>query len=147
MLQEVLTPQLVTTNLAGTRKHEIIEALIDLMDASGALKDRQLALDDVLAHEAENSTGMEHGIAIPHAKTDAVDSLIACVGVSRRKIEFECLDRKPARIFVMTLSPKGGTGPHVRFLAEIARLLKDAAVRERILAAAGDDELFRVLTA
>jgi PTS system nitrogen regulatory IIA component len=146
MLRDVLSPELVTTDLSGNSKREVIESLISLIEKSGGLKDRQQALRDVVSHEQENSTGMEHGIAIPHAKTDAVDHLIACVGVSKNKIEFECLDRKPAHIFVMTLSPTDGTGPHVRFLAEVARLLKDASVRKRVLAAESDDELYAVFT-
>jgi PTS system nitrogen regulatory IIA component len=147
MLRDVLSPQLVTTDLSGSSKREIIESLVSLIEKSGKLKDRKLALNDVLSHEEENSTGMENGIAIPHAKSDAVDELVACVGVSKQKIEFECLDRKPAQIFVMTLSPRDGTGPHVRFLAEIARLLKDKKVRKQILGAQSDEELYTVFTA
>jgi mannitol/fructose-specific phosphotransferase system IIA component (Ntr-type) len=144
MLRDVLTPQLVTTNLEGASKRAVIESLVSLIEKGGGVKDRELALSDVLAHENENSTGMENGIAIPHAKTDAVDRLVACVGVSKGRIEFECLDRKPAHIFVMTLSPRDGTGPHVRFLAEVARLLKEADVRKRVLAAETDEELYQV---
>lgn len=146
MLSDVLSPDLVTTDLQGSSKRAVIESLVTLIERSGGVKDRDLALSDVLSHEQENSTGMENGIAIPHAKTDAVDRLVACVGVSKNRIEFECLDRKPAQIFVMTLSPRDGTGPHVRFLAEVARLLKDADVRKRVLAAQSNDELFHVFT-
>lgn len=120
--------------------------LVELIKKSGKVRDPELALEDVLSHERENSTGMENGIAIPHAKTDAVDELVACVGITSSGVEFECLDRKPARIFVMTLSPKDGTGPHVRFLAEVARLLKEKKVRKRVLAAKTNEELYTVIT-
>lgn len=146
MLREVLTPQLVTTRLAGHDKLTIIESLIGLLEAGGRVRDAKLALADVLAHERDTGTGMENGIAIPHAKTDAVEALVACVGVSQTPVEFECLDRKPARIFVMTLSPRDGTGPHVRFLADVARLLKDKKIRKRVTAARDDAELFSILT-
>jgi mannitol/fructose-specific phosphotransferase system IIA component (Ntr-type) len=146
MLREVLTPDLVTTSLGGTDRKSVITALVGMIEKSGKILDPELALLDVLAHEKENSTGMENGIAIPHAKTDAVHELVACVGVAPKGIDFECLDRKPARIFVMTLSPKDGTGPHVRFLAEVARLLKEKKVRKRILAASSNEELFTVFT-
>ena len=145
MLRDVLTPSLVTTDLDGHDKRTIIEALIAMLTNEGYLDDPDLALHDVLAHENDTSTGMEHGIAIPHAKTDAVDSLVACMGVTRRGVEFECLDRKPAQIFVLTLSPRDGTGPHVRFLAEVARLLKNEDVRTRILKAESNDELLSVM--
>ena len=146
MLKESLSIDLVTTQLAGRNKHEVIEALMELICKSGKIIDREQALRDVLDHEAGMSTGMENGIAIPHAKTDAVDELVACVGITRRKIDFENLDRKPSQIFIMTLSPKSGTGPHVQFLAEISRLLTDAKTRKAMIKAKSDEDLLHVLT-
>lgn len=146
MLKETLTIDLVTTDLPGSDKDQVIRSLLKLICNSGKVKDPDLALDDVLAHESGMSTGMEQGIAIPHAKSDAVDQLVACVGITRRKIDFESLDRKPAQIFVMTLSPRDGTGPHVQFLAEISQLLKDAKLRKKILKAKTDEELLAILT-
>jgi len=146
MLKESLSIDLVTTQLVGRNKHEVIEALMELICKSGKIIDREQALRDVLDHEAGMSTGMENGIAIPHAKTDAVDELVACVGITRRKIDFENLDRKPSQIFIMTLSPKSGTGPHVQFLAEISRLLTDAKTRKAMIKAKSDEDLLHVLT-
>ncbi|HKJ86007.1 MAG TPA: PTS sugar transporter subunit IIA [Spirochaetia bacterium] len=146
MLKESLSIDLVTTQLVGRNKHEVIEALMELISKSGKIIDREQALRDVLDHEAGMSTGMENGIAIPHAKTDAVDELVACVGITRRKIDFENLDRKPSQIFIMTLSPKSGTGPHVQFLAEISRLLTDAKTRKAMIKAKSDEDLLHVLT-
>ncbi len=147
MLKESLSIDLVTTELPGRTKNEVIEALMDLICRSGRINDREQALRDVLDHEAGMSTGMENGIAIPHAKTDAVDELVACVGVTKRRIDFENLDRKPSQIFIMTLSPRSGTGPHVQFLAEISRLLTDAKTRKAIVKAKTDEDLLQILTA
>lgn len=146
MLKESLTIDLVTTQLGGRNKYEVIEALMELIHKSGKINNREQALRDVLDHEAGMSTGMEHGIAIPHAKTDAVDELVACVGITKRKIDFENLDRKPSQIFIMTLSPSSGTGPHVQFLSEISRLLTDAKTRKAMIKAKSDEELLRILT-
>jgi len=146
MLKESLSIDLVTTQLVGRNKHEVIEALMELICKSGKIIDREQALRDVLDHEAGMSTGMENGIAIPHAKTDTVDELVACVGITKRKIDFENLDRKPSQIFIMTLSPKSGTGPHVQFLAEISRLLTDAKTRKAMIKAKSDEDLLHILT-
>ena len=145
MLKEVLNRELVTIDLQGRTKREIIYNLLELLSKSGKLKDFDTALEDLLQHEAGMSTGMANGIAIPHAKTDAVDELIAAVGITRRKINFECLDRKPAQIFVMTLSPKDTVGPHVQFLADIGALLKDKKKRKEMLKAKTDEQLLQVL--
>jgi mannitol/fructose-specific phosphotransferase system IIA component (Ntr-type) len=146
MLKETLSVDLVTTELAGRDKNEIIRSLVDLVCKSGKVKDPELALRDVLDHEAGMSTGMENGIAIPHAKSDSVDELVACVGITKRKVDFENLDRKPSQIFIMTLSPKHGNGPHVQFLAEISRLLKDATIRKMMIKAKSREELLKILT-
>lgn len=146
MLKETLSPELVTVDLPGTDKLSIIRALLDILCQTGKVRDPDLAYRELLQRETDMSTGMENGVAIPHNKTDAVEELIACVGVSRRKINFESLDRKPSRIFVMTLSPKEATGPHVRFLADIGRLLRDAKLRKQILKAKTNQQLYEILT-
>ena len=145
-LKKVLTPSVVTPSLQGRTKHEVIEALVDMLCATGKVADRALALNAVLEREAKMSTGMAHGIAIPHGKTDAVESLVACVGVTPEEVEFESLDGRPCRIFIMTLSPLNRTGPHIQFLAEISQLLKSPDRRERLIAATTPDAMLRVLT-
>lgn len=145
MLKEVLTPELVTTHLEGHDKRSVIQSLLELLAQSGKVKDMDVALRDLLEHEAKMSTGMENGIAIPHAKSDAVDELIAAIGVTPRKINFECLDRKPAQIFIMTLSPTGTGGPHVQFLKEIGRLLQEKRRRKLMLRAKTSEDLLAAL--
>jgi mannitol/fructose-specific phosphotransferase system IIA component (Ntr-type) len=146
MLKDILTLDLVTTDLPGTDKASVIRSLLDLISKSGKVKNTELALAALLEHEMGMSTGMENGIAIPHAKTDAVEELVACIGITKKKIDFECLDRKPAQIFVMTLSPKEGVGPHIQFLAEISRLLKDPKFRKSLMKAKNDQQLLELIT-
>ena len=145
MLSEVLTEDLVTTGLQARTKNDVIVSMLDMLCTTGKVRDRDAALQALMDNEARMSTGMEHGIAIPHAKTDAVDELLACVAVNKKKIDFESLDRKPARIFIMTLSPKGRTGPHIRFLAEVSQLLKDEKKRKQVLSARNSRDLLSAL--
>ncbi len=141
-----MTQELVAVGLPGRTKNDVIETLLDLLCTTGKIKDRERALADILANEARMSTGLEQGIAIPHAKTGAVDELVACVAVTANKIDFESIDHKPARIFIMTLSPPGDTGPHVQFLAEVSRLLKNKKARQKVLEARDASELYSLLT-
>ncbi len=145
MLKDVLTPECVTTQLAGHDKRSVIQHLLELLAQSGKVSDVDQALQDLLTHEAKMSTGMENGIAIPHAKSSTVNELIAAIGITPRKINFECLDRKPAQIFIMTLSPEGSGGPHVQFLSEIGRLLQDKRRRKRMLRAKSNQDLLDAL--
>jgi len=146
MLKDILTLDLVTTDLPGSDKSTVIKSLLNLICNTGKVKNPEVALSALLEHEMGMSTGMENSIAIPHAKTDAVEELVACVGITKKKIDFECLDRKPAQIFVMTLSPKEGVGPHIQFLAEISRLLKDPKFRNSLLKAKNNTQLLELLT-
>lgn len=145
MLKEVLTAGAVCVDLKGKNKTEIIRALIDVMAQTGKLSDPEQALHDVLEHEHSMSTGMENGIAIPHAKSAAVTELVAVVGISKKKVDFECLDRKPARIFILTLSPLNDSGNHLKFLSEIGGLLRKPAIRTALLKARTCDDIFSVL--
>jgi mannitol/fructose-specific phosphotransferase system IIA component (Ntr-type) len=87
----------------------------------------------LVLRERSMTTGMEHGIAIPHAAVDGIDDLIAVLGLSRAGIPFEALDGQPARIVVCLMIPRSKKLLHIKTLAEIARLLARADVRERLL--------------
>lgn len=144
MLKQALSEATVRCDVDVADGEAAIDTLLDLICGAGAVKDREIARRDVLENERRSSTGMQHGVAIPHAKTEAVVSLQAAVIVTREPVDFDSLDGKPSRIFVMTLSPLDQEGPHLRFLAEIGRLLKHRKVRSRILAARTPRELLNV---
>lgn len=145
-LRKVLTPQTAHVGLQGETKDEIIAELVDLICGTGRVKDRDAALSAVLERERKMSTGMEHGVAIPHGKTDAVDGLFVALATRESGIDFDSLDGQPARIFVMTLSPKNRSGPHIQFLAEVSRLLRSESARQRVLEATTPKELIAALT-
>lgn len=145
-LMTVLSSELIALHLTGTTKDEIIDELIDIAMKSGKVKDREQAKASVLERETRMSTGMKHGIAIPHGKTSAVSELVACVGVSDMEVDFDALDRKGCKIFIMTLSPPEKTGPHLQFLAEVSMLFRSEEKRQAILKASTAQEVLRILT-
>lgn len=143
MIADVLNEDLVICDLDARSGSDVIEALVERICATGDVEDCDRAKADVLVNEQRSSTGMQHGVAIPHAKTEAVSRLHAAVAVTREPIDFDSLDGQPCRIFVMTLSPLDQPGPHMRFLAEIGRLLKSRRTRKAILVARTPSELLR----
>ncbi len=145
-LTRALTDSPVSLDLKSDTKEAIITELIDLLDQAGKLPDRGAALAAVLEREKKMSTGMQHGIAIPHGKTETVDNVVAAVGVKTPGIDFDSIDKIPATIFILTVSPKDRSGPHIRFLAEISRLLDNNGVRDRIVNASTEDEIIGILT-
>ena len=144
-LKKPLTVETIRLDLKGATKEAILAEMVDLLVASGHIRDRDAVLKAVLEREKRMSTGMQNGIAIPHGKTDSVDCLIAALGIKRGGVDFGALDGQPSTIFVMTVSPDSRTGPHIQFLAEISRPLNDASVRARLLAATSREEVLHML--
>ena len=140
-----LTVETISLDLKGNDKEEILAEMVDLLAASGHIRDKEAVLKAVTDREKRMSTGMQNGIAIPHGKTDAVDCLIAALGIKRDGIDFGALDGQPSTIFVMTVSPDSRTGPHIQFLAEVSRPLNDASVRAKILSASTREEVLKLL--
>jgi fructose-specific phosphotransferase system IIA component len=144
-LIELLVKEQIEPNLKGENKFQIIEELIDRLNSNQQVKNRDQALEDVLAREGYLSTGLENGLAIPHAKTDGVDKLVISFGIKRDGVDFESLDGKPASLIFLVLSPRDTSGPHIQALATISRNLKDKTIREMILKKNTADEILEYL--
>ena len=144
-LSDYLPSRQISMDLKSSSKFPLIEELLDLAAENGKLLDRDLALQDVLAREGYLSTGLENGIAIPHAKTDGVDKLILAFGIKRGGLDFESLDGKPASLIFLALSPRDTAGPHIKSLAIISRTLKDPAIRSALIDASSVDEAAAII--
>ena len=145
-LKKLLSEDTIIFNLKGTTKEEIIREMVDLLVVRGRIKDRDAALRAVLEREQKMSTGMQHGIAIPHGKTDSVEKLVTAMALKKEGVDFGSMDGKPSTIFIMTISSVSRTGPHIQFLSEISQVLNDPEKRERILQAQSASEVLDVLT-
>lgn len=132
-LRKVLTPARVFPFIEAVDKRAAIETMVGLLAASARISDVAPLLDAVIAREEKESTALEHGIAVPHGKTDAVGELIAGIGRVPDGVDFGARDGEPARILVMTISPAARSGPHLQFIGEVMRLLRDPVLRQRIL--------------
>ncbi len=143
-----LKPTAVEVNLKGKNKSEIMEELVDVLIRSGRLNPskREQALKDLWERENTMSTGLQDGVALPHAKTGAVNYMISAVGVKKASVDFNSIDGKPSNIFVMTLSSKAHHEPYLQFIAEINRVLVDPENRTKVLACSTSKDLYKLLT-
>lgn len=145
MLFADLDLSLVATGLPAQTKDEVIDQMLAILAKTGKVQDTAVAREDIRQNEERTPFGMQHGIAIPHAKTAAVDEMMACVAVTAGPVDFASIDGSPSRICVMTLSPPEQVGPHVRFLSEVGRLLRNRKLRKAILNAASPEELLQLI--
>ncbi|MBT3194720.1 MAG: PTS transporter subunit EIIA [Verrucomicrobia bacterium] len=143
-LSDFLQRDLLIPELQGETKAAVLEELLNVLYATGCVSSLDEARTAILAREEQMSTGMEHGVAIPHARTDCVRDLVCAIGVKRNGIDFESLDGEPSRIFVLTLTPKSADAPHVQFMAMVSRAL-DETGRELVLNASTQDDLWAAL--
>ncbi len=138
---EYVKPENIKLQLEGETKEEVIEELVELLTESCCVEDADTILDAVLAREREGSTGLEKGVAIPHAKCDAVSRLSIVIGISKDGIDFDALDGKPSNLFFLMVAPTSESGPHVQAIAKIVKMIKIDRFRNRLLKAKSGEEV------
>ena len=133
LLTELIREDLIKINLEAQDKWEAIEELIDVLISAHelSLSDRNEVVKAVLEREKSLSTGLEHGVAIPHGAVDCLDDLVGVLGTTSG-IPFQSHDDQDARLIILLLIPKGAFQHHVRTLAGIAKLGSIPTVREKI---------------
>lgn len=137
--------QLIDTDLPAGDKFQVIEHLLDLAVAAGRVSDRERALTDLVEREKYLSTGFEHGLAVPHAKTQAVADIILVFGLSREGIDFDSLDGQPTHFIFLLLSPMDTSGPHIQTLALLARNFQKEAIVEKLRQVTSKPDLIAIL--
>ena len=144
---DFLNEKAISADLKSHGKNDMIKELIDLLVKSGQLKpkDKDAVIKVLLNREALGSTGIGQGVAIPHGKCDLVKELIGAFGVSKAGINFESLDGEPAYIFFLLLAPVESSGPHLKALARISKLLKDKYFRDALKGADNEKALLKII--
>lgn len=138
---EYVKPENIKLQLEGQAKEEVIEELVELLTDSCCAEDADTILDAVMAREREGSTGLEKGVAIPHAKCDAVSSLSIVIGISKEGINFDSLDGKPSHLFFLMVAPTSESGPHVQAIAKIVKMIKIDRFRDKLIKAKSGEEV------
>lgn len=146
-IMDFLNKKAVSADLEAKDKKGIINELVDLLIKAQALrpKDKDGIVKALIERESLGSTGIGQGIGIPHGKSEAVKELVAAFGISKRGIDFESLDGDPAKIFFLLIAPQESTGPHLKALARISRLLKDKYFREILMSARDEKEIIKII--
>ncbi len=146
-LSKQLTIDRIRVPLNATDKTAAITELVDVLSDTDGLIDRDVVLEAVLKREAERSTGIGYGLAIPHGKSDGCKKLVMAAGQPAEPIDFQSVDGRPVKFIVLLVSPPDQTGPHIQALAKISRLMNIDQFRTKIEDVTTAQELHDAITA
>lgn len=142
---DLLSKDVIISDLKAEDKGEVLKEFADVLYKAGKIEDQEKALDVLLEREKLGSTGVGYGVAIPHGKYNAIDTLIAAFGRSKKGIDFGAVDHKPVHIFFLFLTSENATNLHLKVLARSCRLLKRDTFRESLMQAEGSEEILKVI--
>ncbi|WP_309089692.1 fructose-specific PTS transporter subunit EIIC [Domibacillus sp.] len=142
-ITDLLKKDTVIMDLSATDKASVIDELVAKLDQAGRLNDRAAYKEAILAREAQSTTGVGEGIAIPHAKTAAVKTPAVAFGRAKNGIDYESLDGQPATLFFMIAAPDGANEAHLETLSSLSGFLMDPGFRDELMNAKNEDEIIQ----
>jgi len=141
-LMDILSPDAVIAPLQATDKRGVIDELVDRLAAAGKVRDPESLKTAVWTREQTRTTGIGHGLAIPHGKCAGMDALAMAVGKPAEPLDFDAIDGRPVNLVVLLASPPDRTSDHIQALARVSRLISMEEFRERIYAAETGEEIY-----
>jgi len=139
--------RLIDLDLPAGDKESAIRSMVEILSRSPNLTNKEQFLRDVLAREELVTTGVGYGVAFPHAKSEAVKSVVFAFARIRDGIDFAALDGKPVRLIFLIGAPKHREPSRVylNLMARLSFLMKDEAKRELLLEVGSVEEVIRLL--
>ncbi|MCP8617658.1 PTS fructose transporter subunit IIABC [Salirhabdus salicampi] len=144
-ITELLTEDTVVLNLSATSKEDVIDELIETLDAGKYLSDKSRFKEAILARESQSTTGVGEGIAIPHAKTDAVRNPAIVFGRSTDGVDYDSLDGQPAHLFFMIAATEGASNEHLEALSKLSSYLMDESFRAKLESATTVEDVIKAV--
>ncbi|OCA82749.1 PTS fructose transporter subunit IIABC [Pseudobacillus wudalianchiensis] len=144
-ITDLLTKETMILHLQSTDKASVIDELVEKLAQAGRLNDRQQYKEAILAREAQSTTGIGEGIAIPHAKTSAVKTPAIAFGRSTEGIDYEALDGQPSHLFFMIAAPEGANDTHLETLSRLSSFLMDPGFRQKLDVAQTEEDVLAAI--
>ncbi len=144
-ISELLNPEAIVADLQAADKSSLLAELTDALLRVEDTIDREEVIHVLQERERLGSTGIGEGVAIPHGKLKNIDHLMLSFGRSRNGVDFDSMDGRPAHLFFLLIAPENSVGVHLKTLARISKLLKNADVRQKLQRAESKDELIEII--
>lgn len=144
-ISDFLKPKSIIMEIKSKEKIAAIKELVNHMVENRFVSDGERFLNALAKRENLESTGIGDGIAIPHARTDAVDDLILAFARSPGGVDFSSIDGKPSHIIFLIASPENKKSEYIMALAKLSRLLRKEPVRQQLRAAKSPKEILKII--
>ncbi|MEI7656643.1 MAG: PTS sugar transporter subunit IIA [Phycisphaerae bacterium] len=144
-LMDIVSLACIRAPLKATDKKGVIHELVDVLAAAGRVTDPSALKEAVWTREQTRTTGIGHGLAIPHGKCVGMTGLSMAIGMPAQPMDFEAIDGKPVRLIVLLASPPDRTSDHIQALARISKLMTMDEFRERIYNATSAQQIHDLL--
>jgi PTS system fructose-specific IIA component/PTS system nitrogen regulatory IIA component len=144
-LSELLDADRIRIPLQSATKEDVLRELVSLLPGSFGSDDRESILESILDRESRMSTGIGQGVAIPHGKSPLVQGIEMTFGIAPKGIDYHALDGEPVDLFFLLVSPPDLTGPHIKALAQVARMLSSDSFRDELAEAVTADRVLELL--
>jgi len=155
LLSKMLKPGDICLNLKSFRKMDAIKEIVDKIAANGRIVDKVRLFDAIVEREELQTTALNSGVAVPHAridaalphaKTDAVSSIILGLGVSQQGIDFGATDNTPAHLVFLIAAPTSANAEYLQLLQSVCNLLQAKGFREQMLLAQSPQDVIRTIS-
>jgi PTS system nitrogen regulatory IIA component len=144
-IAEILSPQAVFHGLKATNKKKLIAELAGYAAGLAGL-DEGKVFESLWEREKLNSTGVGHGVAVPHARVPKLEKIVGLFAQLDSAIDFEAIDEAPVDLAFLLLTPADAGADHLKALARVSRLMRNATVCEKLRAANDRAQLYALLT-
>lgn len=144
-LTDVLNEELINISLKGETRDDCINELIERLAETKMVTKSQLIFDAVLEREKIMTTGVGNGIAIPHCKHSESPEFAVCLGIRKKGVDFQSIDKKAVKIIFLLVGPENNPGLHIKLLSRISRLMSNEELRQQLLSCKSEKEAFDLI--
>lgn len=146
-IRDLLAPESICLNGAAADKKDVLNQMVDLMEKSGKVSDKENYLAAVFAREEEGTTGVGDGIAIPHGRCTGVNKPGLAAMVLPQGVEYEALDDEPVNLIFLIAAPEGAGNVHITILSKLSMMLMDDTFTESLRKAKSVEEFLNIIDA
>jgi len=141
---DILKKDKIIPSMKGKTKYDLINELVDLFKDDERVIDLEGMRQSVIEREKIMSTGVGKGFAIPHAKSNSVNEIIAAFGKLDEPVDFQALDGQPVNLIFLLVGRENLVGPHIKLLSRISRMMNRDEFRENLAKAQTADEIYEL---